>query len=379
MKENDIHHDVVLNSNALVNLGVKGESTEIAIDTTSGSKAYNRFEMQISQSLHMAIEFFDTLDYLLVLDYYDDITLFECESNPEFVNYYQMKTNEESISISTAIREDWLTKLYAQLERTDWIVNELGLITNCPLKIYVAAKENNGKEIKETYVREKTSFEEFNPITVSKIKQDIAQKRGIEKEDVDLSKFVHMRTTLSIPKHKEIVEQEMGEFLNKKYPKITLDSIKTIYNAMLELLTRRQQYELLSENASFNEVRKNKGVSRSDFTRLIEDAMIISIPPFEEVAQVMNLKEEDKYKASYQYTIIMSDLQKKSGLFIDVFSKVRSLIKNRTIQEDESAWVFANRICDDLYLENTNIKLIYNRLYVSVLVICIIINEMRKL
>ena len=115
--------------------------SDITVDTGSGSMSYNRLEMQVSQTLHMAIEFFDNLDYLLVLDYYDDITLFENESNPEIVSYYQMKTNEESISISTAIREDWLTKLYAQLERPEWIVKELGLITNCPLKVSVSMKD----------------------------------------------------------------------------------------------------------------------------------------------------------------------------------------------------------------------------------------------
>lgn len=130
---------------------------DITVDTGSGSMSYNRLEMQVSQTLHMAIEFFDNLDYLLVLDYYDDITLFENESNPEIVSYYQMKTNEESISISTAIREDWLTKLYAQLERPEWIVKELGLITNCPLKVSVSMKGENGKNKRETksYTAEK--------------------------------------------------------------------------------------------------------------------------------------------------------------------------------------------------------------------------------
>lgn len=31
----------------------------------------------------MAIEFYDTLDYLLILNYYDDITLFDNEKYPE--------------------------------------------------------------------------------------------------------------------------------------------------------------------------------------------------------------------------------------------------------------------------------------------------------
>lgn len=47
----------------------------ISIDTKAGSLAYNRFEMQVSQTLHMAIELYSDLNYLLVLDHYDDIRI----------------------------------------------------------------------------------------------------------------------------------------------------------------------------------------------------------------------------------------------------------------------------------------------------------------
>ena len=142
------------------------------VDTKSGSMAYNRLEMQISQTLHMAIELFDTLNYLLILDYYDDITLFENDDIPDTVSYYQMKTNDESISINTAISENWLEKLYAQLERPEWIVKELGLITNCPLKIVTNYKDKSGKskKKKELYTSPRTPFTAFNNTTIEKIK-----------------------------------------------------------------------------------------------------------------------------------------------------------------------------------------------------------------
>ena len=64
--------------------------------------------MQVSQTLHMAIELYSDLNYLLVLDHYDDITLFDDDISPETVSYYQMKTSEDSISIDTAISESWV-------------------------------------------------------------------------------------------------------------------------------------------------------------------------------------------------------------------------------------------------------------------------------
>lgn len=70
------------------------KSAPVFIDTKAGSLAYNRIDMQISQALHMAIELYPNLNYLLILDHYDDITLFDSDVCPETVSYYQMKTNE---------------------------------------------------------------------------------------------------------------------------------------------------------------------------------------------------------------------------------------------------------------------------------------------
>lgn len=353
---------------------------DITVDTSSGSMAYNRLEMQVSQTLHMAIELFNSLDYLLVLDYYDDITLFENEKKPEVVSYYQMKTNEEAISINTAISKDWLVKMYAQLEHPEWLVKELGLITNCPLKVTVKFNGFDGKNKNQTkaYTAEKTPFCKFNPITIDKIKQDIARKKGIKPEDVDLTKFVHIRSTLSISKHREIVEQELGDFLHKKYPRITMDVVKTIFGAMLDILTKRQQYESLTKTTPLNEVRKKKGITKDDFSRVIDEAIVISIPPFDEILKVAGLSDDDKYKASFEYTKIMSDSQSKIESFYNIFIKIRKLCISYRIFSDESVWQYVNRLCDQLYKDNFIIESIYNRMYICILATCILINEMRR-
>lgn len=356
------------------------KKNDVKIDTHSGSMAYNRLDMQVSQTLHMAIELFDNLDYLLVLDYYDDITLFESDANPEVVSYYQLKTKEESISINTAITNDWLTKLYTQLENPEWIVKELGLITNCPLKITVSIKDETGKTKNKTdsYVAERTSFSQFNPIALELIKKDIASKKGIKVEDVDLSKFVHMRTTLSIPKHKEIVEQEMLNFLHAKYPKMTIDSHKTIFNAMIEILTKKQSYELLLDNADYGEVRQKKGVSKKDFQRVIDEAIYISVPPFKEVEKILGLQENGLFKASYEYTKLIADSKESTESFINVFRKVRSLMKKIQMTPEINAWQYSGLVCKELLKDKPTIQYLYNEYYIRVLTTCIMINEMRK-
>ena len=352
------------------------EKKAVTVDTKSGSMAYNRLDMQVSQCLHMAIELYPNLNYLLVLDHYDDIALFDNDVTPQSVSYYQMKSSEDSISIDTAISEAWIAKMYEQLSNPEWLIKELGLITNCPLKVTVKFKGDDGKTHSEEtkYSAERTPFEKFNSLTVQKIKNDIAERKGISAEDVDLSKFFHMRTTLSIPKHREIVEQEMSAFLQKEYPRITVESVKTIFAAMLDLLTKRQEYELLPSDASFVAVREKKGLSKKDFSRVIEDAMMIALPDFDEIQRMFKFGEDEKYKASYEYYSIFSDLKGKSESFTELFFSIRSLCIENPKSRDESMMDYSERIYKLIVFPNP----IYSKMYIFVLIGCIVINQWRR-
>lgn len=349
----------------------------VSINTKAGSLAYNRLDMQVSQVLHMAIELYPNLNYLLVLDHYDDITLFDDDTAPATVSYYQMKTSEDSISIDTAISEEWIAKLYEQLNNSKWIVHELGLITNTPLRVSVKVVGTDNRHHNETklYSSERSEFLAFNPLVVQKIKQDISKRNGIPVSDVDLSKFVHMRTTLSIPKHREIVEQELGSFLYAQYPRISMDSAKAIYSSMMDLLARRQSYELLDKSAPFSIVREKKGVSKSDFSRIIDKAMMIAIPEFSEIQRVNTYTKDIEGKAALEYTKMIEDFQKKSESFTAAFLKVQELCMNNPLYASEEVESYCERIYDLIPVKNP----IYNKLYISILVTSILINEGRRM
>lgn len=133
----------------MIKASVNKKPAPIENDTKGGSIGYNRLDMQVSQALHMAIELYPNLNYLLIMDHYDDITLFDDEAAPKVVSYYQMKTSEDTISIDTAISEKWLSKLYSHLSNVELIVKELGLITNTPLRVTVKIDGDGGKNIKK--------------------------------------------------------------------------------------------------------------------------------------------------------------------------------------------------------------------------------------
>lgn len=340
-------------------------------DTRSGSLAYNRLDMQVSQALHMAVEMFQNLDYLLVLDHYDDITVFDNENSPAVVSYYQMKSHEESITINTVIREKWLPKLYQHLENGTWNVNELGLITPCILKISASQKDN----IKEQLLTsEKTPFSNMDCVTQLKIKENISQALSIPVDEVDLSKFVHMRTTLTIAKHHDMAEQSLNTLLRKKYHNITLEKAKTIFNTLVELLSQRQSYEHLDNTSDFEMVRKYKGVSKNDVTRVIDDAMMVCIPTYDEIIQWAGYQESELKELSYAYFQVMTDEQKKLGIQRNLFQKVAEQIYICPKNELESMIEYAKRIKNNLLF----LPPIYSDLYILVVVTSILINDWRR-
>ncbi|MEY8338891.1 hypothetical protein AALB16_12865 [Lachnospiraceae bacterium 62-35] len=164
-----------------------------------------------------------------------------------------------------------------------WVIEELGLITSCVLKIPYSKEDGIPKQILNS---EKTAFSKIDVATQERVKQKISEALSIPIDKVDLSKFVHMRTMLSIAKHRDIAEQHLSEFLLKSYPNITLNMAKPIFNTLVELMSERQSYEALSDDADFGSVRKYKGVSKNDFTRIIDAAMLVCIPPLEDIVFV---------------------------------------------------------------------------------------------
>lgn len=135
---------------------------------------------------------------------------------------------------------------------------------------------------------------------------------------------------------------------------------------------------MLLDNADYGEVRQKKGVSKKDFQRVIDEAIYISVPPFKEVEKILGLQENDLFKASYEYTKLIADSKESTESFINVFRKVRSLMKKIQMTPEINAWQYSGLVCKELLKDKPTIQYLYNEYYIRVLTTCIMINEMRK-
>lgn len=360
----------------------KESTKKIKVDTASGSRSYNRFEIQISQTLHMAIELYEEINYLLILDYYDDITVFDLDAEPLTVSYYQMKTGEKSFTIDSAIKKNWIAKLYEQLSRPeDWFVKELGLITNVPLEVKYKLASTDGKklELVDSLTSDHTPFTKLHQTVQDRIRADIAEKLKIKQEEVDLSKFAHLRTTLSVTSHRDLSEKEMSDFLYGKYPKITIETAKGIYAAMIELLSRRQSYETLPKDAELSEVRKYKGVTRDDFNRVINQAIVFAMPEYDEVEKYLIPKDEERARVSLAYVTLNGDRIKTGNqTFYELFKAAQAYITSKPYNGENTVLEYCQEATKKIQAENPLLCIPYDEYYIPVLITCLIINKTRR-
>jgi len=330
-------------------------------DVRAGSLAYNRLDMQVSQVFRLAIELYEESDYLLVLDHADDITLFDDAERHDTVSYYQMKTNDDSIALSLAISEGWIAKLYSHMNEPEPFIKELGLITNCPFKIEGSPLSVN-----------RTLFTDFKKTALDKVKEDLAKRNGLSVSDIDLSKMIHMRTTLSIDEHRRIVSGEASEFLVARFPEIKVQVVKTIVAAVFEILQRKQAYERLPESAAHEEVAKKKGFTRGMFTDIIKASIKVNIPEFQSLVEVSRLPEELKEPAALSYTKVCFDSSSNLESFATLFNSLEKIIRDLPDAEDETLWGFASRCKVEWSRRRRRTATIYDDgYYLEILTVCI--------
>ncbi len=248
------------------------------------------------------------------------------------------------------------------------------------MNIKVRSEKGKTHNIKKSLSAEYTSFTDIHESVQNKIKADIAEKCNISESEVDISKFAHLHTTLTIERHKDLVEKEMEDFLYEKYPQITVDIVKGIYSTLIDLLTRRQEYERLSENATFAEVKRFKGFTKSELKRVIDKAILLSIPTFDDVMKMSGISMDEMVKVSLPYTQILTDSNnKKDETFQGLFNLVSEILIEKPYDEKVLPWEYGLQIADVAYERKPLYKTPYNCDYIATLVICMLINASRRL
>lgn len=99
----------------------------------AGSRTKNRLTVQISYAIQLIMDFYST-DFLVMMDYIEDISIICNPDAPSEIYLYQVKTksSDKQYSLNVIIKDEWYQKLYnnAQnisdlLEAHQWYVIQM--------------------------------------------------------------------------------------------------------------------------------------------------------------------------------------------------------------------------------------------------------------
>ena len=104
--------------------------------------------------------------------------------------------------------------------------------------------------------------------------------------------------------------------------------------------------------------------------RAIKMTMLIAIPEFQTIEKMIDSQEEERNKASYEYTRILVDSQKRDDGFYSLLLKLQNKMNENPISENEEYEDYAKRIIDIVPRNQ-----IYNDWYKKILIFSILYNS----
>lgn len=109
----------------------------------AGSRTKNRLTVQISYAIQLIMEFYST-DFLIMMDYIEDVSIISAPETPSSIHLYQVKTksSDRQYLLSTVIGDKWFQKLYKNAQKYEKYLGNASLVCNTDI-ITSRSKQNS--------------------------------------------------------------------------------------------------------------------------------------------------------------------------------------------------------------------------------------------
>lgn len=288
------------------------EQIELNKNDITGSRTKNRLTVQISYAMQLIMEYY-TMDYVILMDYIEDVVIIENPVQPTGMHLYQIKTKsaDKQYSLNTVIKDEWFQKLYKNALKYKGNVQEATVVCNTD----VIEKQNN------VFSNARNNLGNMKQnLNIQKIVKAISNDLNIPQSEVDLSHFFFVRSSLSTKGHKDEVEHQFESFLLKQDSKLQVMTARAIFKTIYDDLDKKFNWELDENCADIDEIFKMKGIVSEDINNSISTGLAIQLP---DVNSLFNLFKITSIKEIREY------MQRYSIIKMDMFPKKNSLVYTR--------------------------------------------------
>ncbi len=286
-----------------------------------GSRTKNRLTVQISYAMQLIIEYF-SLDYIILMDYIEDVAIVENPDSPSNIHMYQIKTKsaDKQYTLNTVIKDEWFQKLYKNALKYSGYVAEAVLVCNTDI---VNSTENVFKNEKDKL---SNHLENEN---IKKIIHAIAVDQGISDNQVDLSHFYFVKSSLSTKGHKDEVEYKFESFLLSKEKNLQIATARALYKIIYDELDTKFNNEIDEKCSDIYEIFDEKGVRSDKIEEYITNCLAIQLPSTEVLFKTFNINSlKDIKQYNNVYARIKMDMLSDKGLLIETRKIILNYIED---------------------------------------------------
>ena len=253
----------------------------------AGAMAANRFAYQFDWGLKKLLELEESgLPYTIIFDYQDDILVLDSDDDPQFIDFYQVKTNtaaagwkknqlwqvtkKKETSEPTLFDEDEeeveADEKYSKMAKL--LIHSLDFPTEARDFFFVTNANFGGTLIKGAKMNKATELD-FSDL-VDKAKEEIRRRVKDELPDLDDQVFAHLhfiKNQIGIENHEATVKGLLMDFLSKHLPQAKI-SAKPVYDTLIGEIRKRNNYEI--EPNSKEDLIKNKAFTKTQFHQFLK-------------------------------------------------------------------------------------------------------------
>lgn len=301
----------------------------------SGSLSYNRLDFQISQAMLLVVEWYACEDFTIVMDFYEDIAVFEGKNGP--VSFFQIKTSEEPITIGKILSQQWLHELCSYLVTHANRVKEISLVTSSPIKLQKGSLRKLEKDC---------AVKLLNAEQMSNFLAAIEKAYGVPKEQIE-EKLTYRCTKLGVRNHERFAQSKFVDLLQSQYESIEVKLAKSIAVTIRAALQRAQKEESIDASTPEETALKLKGVEKKFIKTIIENSVFVEPLEEEDIKKFAPPELHDKlYKPLFQ---LITDQRKNSSYYKYAYHKLKEIVRKNTVDPNETIWQYSLRCVQVAY------------------------------
>lgn len=234
---------------------------------TSGSRTANRFSYQKNWALCFLLELHEKKEnYVLILDYHDDVLVLDSDTNPTGIEFYQIKTKKDG---TMGLGHLLARKQNAALSIMGKLVSNLLAFPNDTKSLNLVSTVPFGFTLETTNKppeKGKTILSEVCAEELSKVLETLKTEHRIPTLPDIASMTFFIVADLSLKDTETHARGKLSDFLDNMFPDKAYP-VRTVYRTLISEIQRRNDKEDVS--AMTEQLLASKAISKKQLTQML--------------------------------------------------------------------------------------------------------------